>query len=119
MPNKREFKKYVDALGASVLDQVAAAYDNIPESDKEGLQKAFTQVLGAVGAAKANANRFFDRGRKGFESVEEYSKSKATFFKKLFEKIENDFSNEINEALKNFNAALPESVKAANKEGAN
>lgn len=116
MANKREFKKYADALGASIVSEIAAAYENVEDADKDELQKAYAQVLGAVGAAKSNANRFFDRGRKGFADAKEYGKTKAEFFKSLFNKIENDFSEEVKEALKTFNAALPASEKEANKE---
>ncbi len=118
MANKREFKKYVDALGASVVSEIAAAYENVPEANKEELQKAYSQVLGAVGAAKSNANRFFDRGRKGFADAKEYGKTKEEFFKSLFNKIENDFNEQVKAAIKVFNAALPASEKEANKEAA-
>lgn len=116
MPNKREFKKYVDALGASMASEIAGAYEYVNDADKEGLQKAYTQLLGAIGAAKSNANRFFDRGRKGFQNPKEYSKAKRAYFVALFNKIEKDFSEEVNAALKVFNAALPASEKEANKE---
>lgn len=116
MANKRDFKKYVDALGASIVSEVAVAYENVKEANKEELQKAYCEVLGAVGAAKSNANRFFDRGRKGFGDVKEYSKAKREYFKSLFNKIEKDFSEQVNSAIKTFNAALPASEKEANKE---
>lgn len=116
MANKREFKKYVDALGASIVSEIAIAYENVKDANKDELQKAYSQVLGAVGAAKSNANRFFDRGRKGFADVKEYGKNKQEFFKALFKKIEKDFSDEVNGAIKVFNAALPASEKEANKE---
>ncbi len=116
MPNKREFKKYVDALGASMASQIAGAYEFVEGADKEALQQAYTQLLGAVAAAKSNANRFFDRGRKGFGDPKEYGRSKHEYFRSLFNKIEKDFSDEVNAALKVFNAALPASEKEAQKE---
>lgn len=118
MANKREFKKFVDALGASVVTEIACAYENVAGADKDELQKAYAKVLGAVGAAKSNANRFFDRGRKGFADAKEYGKTKREFFKSLFNKIENDFDSEVKEGLKLFNAALPAAEKEANKEAA-
>lgn len=119
MANKREFKKFVDALGASVASQIASAYENVKGANREELQEAFSQLLGAVGAAKSNANRFFDRGRKGFGDAKEYARAKETYFKSLFNKIETDFNNEVSAAIKKFNAALPAAEKAANKEAAN
>lgn len=119
MGNKREFKKYVDALGASVIDEMVSSYYNEEGADKDKITEAIQQVLGAVGAAKSHANIFFDRGAKGFESLQAYAKAKKEFFVALFDKIQTEFDEEIKAALKTFNDALPASVKAHNKEIAN
>ena len=113
--NKQQFKKAVEAVGASVCDEMMTVYYNVEGADRDKISKAVAKVLGATGAAKANANIFFDRGVKSFANVEEYSKAKAEFFKKLFAKIRADFNDEIGAALKLFNEAVPQSVKDANK----
>lgn len=115
MANKREFKKYTEALGASLCDEMMSAYYNIEGADKEKVTAAITRVLGAIGAANSRANVFFDKGVKAFEGQGEYVKAKRDFFRQLFSKIHSDFANEVNEALKEFNAALPAAVKEANK----
>lgn len=112
MVNKREFKKYVDAVGASVYNGMMEAYYSTDGADKEGVQKAVTRLLGAIGAAKSNANRFFDRGPKGFGDMKEYARAKRDFFRQLFAKINKDFSEEVNAALKEFNAAMPKKENA-------
>ena len=119
MANKREFKKYADALGASVIDEMVAAYYNVKDADKDKISEAIKETLGAIGKAKNNSNVFFDKGRKAFATVEEYSKAKRGFFKVLFNKIETEFGEDINKALKLFNDALPADEKARNKEIAN
>lgn len=116
MPNKREFKKYADAMGASVIDEMVVAYHNVKDADKDKITKAIKKTLGAVGAAKSNADITFDKGAKAFESMAAYSKAKRQFFKSLFFKIETEFIEEINQALKDFNDALPPAEKAKNKE---
>ena len=113
--NKQQFKKAVEAVGASMCDEMMTVYYNVDGADRDKISVAVAKVLGATGAAKANANRFFDRGVKGFANVEDYKKAKAEFFKKLFEKIRKDFNEEISAALKLFNEAVPQSVKEANK----
>lgn len=118
MANKRDFKKYADALGASVIDEMVSAYYNVKDADKDKITESMKMVLGAIGKAKNNANVFFDRGPKAFENLKEYSKTKKAFFKSLFDKIETEFSEEVNAALKVFNAALPEEEKARNKAAA-
>lgn len=116
MANKREFKKYVEAVGASACDEMMSAYYTVDGIDKDSVSKAVEQVLCAVAAARANANVFFDKGSKAFSSRKEYSKAKQDFFEKLFEKINGDFSKQLDEALKVFNSAVPREVKEQNKE---
>lgn len=118
MANKREFKKYADSLGASIIDEMVSAYYNVEGADKDKITEAIEATLGALGKAKNNANIYFDKGAKAFGSVEEYSKAKKEFFKKLFDKIETEFGEDVNAALKIFNAALPAEEKARNKEAA-
>ncbi len=119
MSNKREFKKYVEAIGGSICDEMMIAFYNVEGADKEKIQNSITRVLCATGTATGNANVFFDKGMKAFGSAGEYAKAKRQFFKQLFAKINSDFVKEINEALKEFNAAIPESAKAEQKAAAN
>lgn len=116
MANKRDFKKYAEAVGASAIEAMTATYYNVEGADKDAIAKAIEQVLGAVGAAQSHANVFFDKGRKAFDSDKEYAKAKADFFKALFNKINSDFSAEIDAALKTFNAAIPQKAKEENKQ---
>lgn len=116
MANKREFKKFVDALGADVIDEMISAYYNVEGADRDKIAKAMETVLGAIGKAKNNSNVYFDRGARAFENIEAYSKAKKEFFRKLFDKIEDEFNSDINAALKLFNEALPAEEKARNKE---
>ena len=119
MANKREFKKYVDALGASVIDEMVSAYYNVKGADKDKISQAIESMLGAVGKARNNANVYFDKGYRAFESLKDYSKAKKDFFTALFNKIETEFGEDTNAALKIFNEALPAEEKARNKEVAN
>lgn len=118
MGNKRNFKKYVTAVGAAVTEDMLIARYNVEGIDKKAVDEAVNEVLTAVETANANANVFFDRGEKSFESKEEYLKAKKAFFKALFNRIVTDFSKEIDEAIKKFNAAVPAAVKAENKANA-
>lgn len=117
--NKREFKKYADALGASVIDEMTAAYYNVAGIDRDKVAQAIEVTLGAVGKARSNANVTFDRGPKAFESPAEYTKARTLFYRNLFDKVETEFSEEINQALKLFNAAYPAEEKERNKQYAN
>ena len=61
--NKQQFKKAVEAVGASMCDEMMTVYYNVEGADRDKISVAVAKVLGATGAAKANANRFFDRGQ--------------------------------------------------------
>lgn len=118
MANKREFKKNLDAVGASVCAPMFDAFYNADPKDQEKLDVIISNVIGAIGAAKANADITFDKGVKAFENLKEYSKAKKDFYKKLFNKINTEFIAEIEKALNEFNAILPQDVKQENKETA-
>ena len=90
MSNKREFKKYVEAVGASACETMMSAYYNVESVDKAEVEKAMGMVLGAVGVARANSNVSFDKGPKAFENHAEYAKAKQAFSKSFlprFQKI--------------------------------
>lgn len=116
MANKREFKKFADALGASVCDEMMYAYYNIEGADKKAISAAMEKVILAINKARENSNIYFDKGVKAFEDKKAYAKAKEEFFKSLFHKVSTEFSTELDEALKEFNAALPDSEKEKNKE---
>ena len=118
MGNKREFKKYVDAVGASACESMMDAYYNIKGADKDAIEKAIARVLGATGAARSNADITFDKGVKAFDSLKDYYVAKKDFFKKLYKKINDDFMAELDAAVKDFNAAIPQEVKDENKAAA-
>lgn len=118
MANKRDFKKCIDEIGASVCNDMMVAYYNIPGADRDKIASAIEKVLTAITNAKNNANVYFDRGAKAFEDHKDYSKAKAGFFKALFNKIDNEFAEELSSAVKDFNSAIPEAAKAKNKENA-
>lgn len=119
MPNKREFKKYVNAIGASICTEMMGAYYNVDGVDRNAIANSVEKVLGAVAAAKSHANVFFDKGLKAFDDHKQYSHAKHAFFKSLFDKIIADFSTEINAAVADFNKAVPASVKEENKKAVN
>lgn len=119
MANKREFKKVVDLLGAELCNNMMIAWVNVEGADKKAISDAIGKVVDGVEAARHHSNIHFDRGMKGFESLEAYSKAKKAFYKALFNKTVADFNQVVSDALKQFNAALPQSEKDANKAAVN
>ncbi len=116
--NKQQFKKAVEEVGASICNEMMAVYYNVEGADRDKISAAVAKVLGATGAAKSNANRFFGKGRKAYAGPEEYTKAKKAYFSQLFKTIHADFNAEIAAALKLFNEAVPKDVKEAQKANA-
>ena len=113
--NKRDFKKYVEAVGDSACASMVDVFETEENVDKTKVANAVEKVLSAVAAAKTNADVTFDKGVKAFSSLVEYSKAKKAFYRQLFKKIYEDFYNDLDEAVKEFNSAIPEDVKEENK----
>lgn len=116
--NKRDFKKYVESVGDSACLSMAEVFDSNDKIDKDKAANAVEKVIAAVAAAKSNADVTFDKGVKAFENLKEYSKAKKDFYKQLFKKIYEDFYKELDDAVKEFNSAIPEEVKKENVEAA-
>lgn len=119
MGNKREFKKNVQAVGDSVCAEMVDVFDTVENVNKDEVAKAVEKVICAIAAAKSNADVTFDKGVKAFPNIVEYSKSKKAFYRQLFKKVTDDFYKDIDEALKIFNAAVPDEVKEENKAALN
>ncbi len=119
MANKRMFKKAASAIGDAVCEEIMINYYNTPDIDKNLVEKSLSKVISATEEAVCDANIYFGKGVKAFGSVEEYSKAKKAYFKQLFAKIQKDLSAKLEEAIKDFNAAIPAEVKAQNKAAAN
>lgn len=116
MPNKREFKKYVDALGASIVEEMMISYYNVEGADRNKIADAVGKVIDAIENAKNMANIPLYRGKRSFASEKEYAKEKRDYFRALFGKITSEFGAVVNSAMKDFNSALPVAYKQAQKE---
>lgn len=115
MANKREFKKFVSAVGSNICVDMMINYYTIKGINSEAVDSAIEKVLCAIDTARENANVCFDKGARSFENRKEYNRAKETFFRALFQKINADFIGTLEIAIKEFNAAVPEDVKVQNK----
>lgn len=118
MANKREFKKFVTAVGSNVCEDILINTHCCPGIDAKIANDSILRILTAVETATGNANVRFDKGEKAFENRREYTRAKEAFFRQLFNKINADFAQELDEAVKEFNAAVPEKVRKQNAEQA-
>lgn len=116
MANKRDFRKYVGEVVNNICQDMMMAYYNIENVDINAIDEAIIDVLKAGEFALAQSNVKFDRTIKGFNSPKEYSNEKAKFYRTIFNKIHKEFAEAIADALKKFNAAIPQEIKDRNKQ---
>lgn len=114
MANKREFKKYVSAVSTSIVSSMMAAYYDVAGINKEEVTAAVTDILVAGENAIMKTDVKYDKTACAFDNKHEYHKAERKFFKEVYAKVNKEFAEEINAAIKKFNAAVPEDVKKAN-----
>lgn len=111
MANKREFKKYVNVVSTSLVEDMMSVYYSINGVDPEKIDDAIISVLKAGESAIMKTNVKFDKTAGGFENRHLYDAAKKSFYAELYKKISKEFSEAINEAIKKFNAAVPQEVR--------
>ena len=65
--------------------------------------------------ALSHASFAFDKVPADFESMREYHKARASYFKKAYSSLRDKFNSHVQDIVKKMNAALPAQVKEANK----
>lgn len=115
MANKREFKKYVTAVSQDIITTMMTVCYSTDGVNHDIVDKAVATILVAGENAICKSNVKFDKTEGASEDAHAFHKAKRNFYRSLFKKVNKEFTDAINEAVKQFNAALPESVKAANK----
>lgn len=115
MANKRTFKKFVNGMASNVCEDMMIYRLSVKGIDSEAVESAVEKVIAAAARACVKANIRFDKAPRDFESKHEYNVSKNKFFAAEFSKISTEFIDEINVALKQFNAAVPQEQRQQNK----
>lgn len=90
------------------------AYNN-EGVDLDKVDEAVARLLAGANSVIDRSNTFFGRKFRDFESREARDAERKAFFADLFRGLKADFTSEMNEALKIFNSALPESLREQNK----
>lgn len=114
MANKREFKKYITAVSQAVSQDMMDVCYTVDGVDCAAVQDAVIDILKAGELALVKANVKFDKTPKGCEEGA-YAKERRSFYNGLFKKVNTEFLEAVNAAIKKFNAAVPEQAKAENK----
>ena len=115
MANKRILKKSIDDLGNAMIEEMSIGYFNIENADKQLISSAINKILTAMNEAHKLCDVKFDKKHRDFESTKEYLQAKRSFIKENYDKLIADFNNLLEDALKDYNKAIPASEREANK----
>ena len=118
MANKREFKKYVNAVCESIINDMMTAYYHVEEVDKTAVEAAVADILMATENAILKSGIKFDKTASAFDTEFAYHNAKRNFFKSLYRKINKESTHNVTAAIKKYTAAIPASLKDANKANA-
>ena len=105
--NKREYKKAVQALGASLCVEFFTIGNAAIDMNPGQVQECMNNVYAAMNKAIHGANAVFPKRQKEFATKSEYLKAKREFFRELYVNLSAEYSAVIDKTLKDFNAALP------------
>lgn len=105
--NRRDYKKAVKALGASLCVEFFTIGNAADDMEFEKVQECMNNVFAAMNKATHGANTAFPKRLKDFSTKGEYLKARRRFFHDLYENLSAEYSAVIDKALKDFNAALP------------
>lgn len=114
MANKKEFKKYVTRLSSAICQDMMTAYYNIDGVNYDKIDDAVIKVLQATEIAIIHANVKFDKSASAFENDYIYNKEKRSYYRKLYKKINSEYSQSLKEAIHQFNESMPKDMKDAN-----
>lgn len=118
MANKRELKKYItDTCGAMAADMIMTGYI-FPEINPDAVENVISRIAAVQADALAKCSTSYDKVARDFETPSEYHKARRAYFAAAYSRLLKDFNAQVGEIVKEMNAALPESVKAAFKKAA-
>ena len=113
MANKRIIKKNISCIcGALAGDALLASYfDNV---DRARIEDIVRRVAALQETSLARVSFWFDKSPRDFSGdMRAYHKARKAYFRAGFEKLRNEFNQEVISILKELNEAVPEDVREA------
>ena len=118
MANKRRLKKAIKAVCGDLAGECLVARDLVPNIDTKKMEEIIFKVADLQYVTIDNVSFSFDKGEKSFGNRQEYKTERNKYFRKAFNKLTADFDKNVNDIIREMNAALPQAQKEANKAAA-
>ena len=115
MANKRDLKKQIKIICEDIATECMFAADYVKDVDAETMYGIVGKIANLHQTALSHASFAFDKVPADFESMREYHKARASYFKKAYSSLRDKFNSHVQDIVKKMNAALPAQVKEANK----
>jgi DNA relaxase NicK len=119
MANKRTLKKQIHYACGDLAAENIMARHLLPGVNNDAVNLIINDIAELQVNSLARVSFFFDKTKKNFDNEHEYRKARKNYFKKAYNKLAEDFNNNVAEIVKAMNASLSKEAKEANKEAAN
>ncbi len=116
MANKRTLKKSIRYTCGDIAGECIFSKYTFEHVDRDAMDCAVVKTAELQSDILSKVSVTFDKTLKSFEgNAKEYKKAHRDYFKKCYAQLWEDFTNGIEEVVKDMNAALPKEQKEANK----
>lgn len=118
MANKRILKKQIRYMCGDLAGECIIARSIVPGIDGNRMGEIVVKIARLQDATLRRASFSFDKSAADFENRHEYRKERRGYNARAFKTLINEFNHQVEEIVKEMNAALPAEQKEANKKAA-
>lgn len=111
MANKRELKKKIQYVCGDICADIILATYLSPEVDRARAEALIVKLAALQDEAIDRVSFHFDKAVKDFPTPADYNKARAAYNAKAFANLRNDFSEKVNEVVKEMNTLVPADVR--------
>ena len=115
MSSKRLLKKLVRYMCGDIAAECIIARDVVPGIDATVMNNLVIKIAHVQSATLDKVTFAFDKVASDFENEAEYKRARSQYMKKAYRSLKIEFNKQVNEIVKEMNAALPQAQKDLNK----
>jgi hypothetical protein len=113
MTNKRQLKKHIRYVCGELAVTLLIANAGVRGFDTGKTQDIVGKIATLQETSIAHVSICFDKIAANFDSRKAYNAARAKYFATAYAKLLNEFNNQIQEIVKEMNAAMPQEARDA------
>ncbi len=115
MSSKRSLKKLVRYMCGDIAAECIIARDIVPGIDAAVMNDLVFKIARVQAATLGKITFAFDKTASDFENAAQYKRARHEYMKKAYRSLKIEFNKQVDEVVKEMNAALPQAQKDLNK----